>query len=354
MLLSRFFLLTILMILASFAGYAQAETNISGYASIVAGKVVSGDRFLADYPKTGVYDNDISFAPDTSVGVQLSTDVNEDVSFTVQLAADGATDFDANISWAYINYQLSPTWSFQAGRKRLPLYYYSDFFDVAYVYNWIRPPADNYTWQISKYNGVNLLYENVIAGFNTSFNIYTGREDSHNNDLLSFLSNASVNETWKNMLGTVLESSNDFIDLRLSYLQSQLDREINGTLGLNDVKQVFSGVSVNFYFGDLSLLSEFNRYQRDATDTTINTNMISLAYTIGDFTPHITRSALKQEVNQDGKDENHSTMSYGVKWQVKPSMAFKIQYDKVTDKGVNVPVLGDSELISMGLDFIFH
>ena len=81
----------------------HAETQVSGYASFVAGKVSNGNEFLADYPKTGVYDKDWSFSPDTSIGVQLSTDINDKLEFVIQAVSNGASDFDVELDWAYIS-----------------------------------------------------------------------------------------------------------------------------------------------------------------------------------------------------------------------------------------------------------
>ena len=341
------------LILISHVHIGHAETQVSGYASFVAGKVTSGNEFLADYPKTGVYDKDWSFSPDTSIGVQLNTDINDKLEFVIQAVSNGATDFDVELDWAYISYQLSTDLSFQAGRKRLPLYYYSDFFDVGYAYYWIRPPADNYTWQISNYNGLSLMYQPQIGDWDSLFYFYFGREDSEENELLSMLISASVDETWKNMFGVVAELSQEWVELRFTYMNSQLDRTVNDIITTEDVNQTFSGVSINLYVENISVLSEFNQYERSASDIHVKTSMLSVAYRVGDFTPHLTRSMLDQDDNIAGGDEHHETKSLGFRWDLNKKTALKIQYDKVKDEGVNIPVLGSAESISIGIDFVF-
>ena len=62
----------------------RAEVNINGFGSVVAGRVTEGDSFLADYPKTGVYDKDWSASPDSSLGLQLSAYLSDDFSIVVQ------------------------------------------------------------------------------------------------------------------------------------------------------------------------------------------------------------------------------------------------------------------------------
>ncbi|MCW8854596.1 MAG: porin [Gammaproteobacteria bacterium] len=331
----------------------HAEVEVTGFASFVAGKTISGNQFLADYPKTGIYDSDWSFSPDTSIGIQLTSDISADTSITVQLINNGAKEYETESGWAYLNYQYSSQLSIQAGRKRIPLYYYSDTFDLGYAYHWIRPPVDNYTWQISNYNGISLIYEPHIINMDLLFNLYFGREDSNNNELLSLFAGAPVNEKWKNITGFVSELSRDWYEIRLSYMRSQLDREINNTLTDTDVTQHFHGLSINLYYDNFSFLSEFNTYERPKTDIQVKTSMQSIGYKIQKITPHITRSELKQSANASGGDEYHYTTSAGIRWEYKDNIALKFQFDKTTDKGITMPVLGNSELISFGADIIF-
>lgn len=332
---------------------AGTDTQISGFASFVAGRASNDDQFLSDYPRTGIYDEDWSFSPDTSLGIQLNHTLKDAYSLVIQINAHGARDYEPEISWAYINYQINAEFSVQLGRKRLPLYYYSDFFDVGYAYNWIRPPADNYTWQITHYNGINLRYETHNNGWESSINIYSGREDSNQNDLLSYLSGQEVDETWKNMLGVVGEFSYQWINVRLTAMSSELDRRINDTPVSDSTGQIFTGVSINLFPGNLSVLSEFNSYDRDDDDIRMRTRMISLAYNIDDFTPYMSYSEFNQSLTSAGGDEEHNTRSIGIRWDFMSNTAFKVQLDRVTDDGVVSPVLGDSESLSLGIDTVF-
>jgi hypothetical protein len=330
-----------------------ADESLSGYASIVAGRTTNGNEFLADYPKAGIYDDNWSFSPDTSIGVQFNTKVNDKLEFVIQAISNGALDYDVDLDWAYISYQLNSDTSIQVGRKRLPLYFYSDFFDLGHAYYWIRPPADNYTWQISNYNGLSLQYQPYLGGWDALINIYAGREDSKNNDLLSLLYDAPVDESWKNMVGIIVELSQNWVELRGTFMQGQIDRSVNHILTDQNVKQDFSGVSANFYLHHFIILSEFNQYNTPANNIHVGTNMLSLGYQLGDFTPHLTHSTFKQKKNAMGGDEHHETTSIGLRWDYDKKTALKIQYDKVKDYGITIPILGDSESLSLGVDIVF-
>ena len=347
-------LITVLLLLALFMmSPASAEIKLNGFGSVAIGTVVEGDEFLADFPKTGIYDTDLSMDPDSSLGLQLSSYFTDEFSLIAQLAIHGATDYDPEVDWLYLNYYLTPELSVQAGRKRLPLYYYSDYFDVGYAYYWIRPPPDVYTWQISNYNGVSLLYETAVGPWDSSLNLYYGSEESEGNDLLSLLFGASVDETWKNMIGLVGTMSNSWLELRLTFMQGLIDRKISGVSVINDSKQTFLGLSVNLTLDHFLILSEFNHYERPDNDVEHNAFLLSLGYQLGDLTPHITRSGFIQNINALGNDEEHYTTSVGLRWDVVDNIAVKVQYDKVSDEGIIVPIKGDSKSISFAVDFVF-
>lgn len=331
----------------------QAETNFNGFGSLYAGRVTEGSKFLADYPKTGIYDNDWSLTPDSTIGLQLSSYFTDEFSFIAQIVANAASDSDVDVDWLYLNYQLTPELSLQLGRKRLPLYYYSDYFDVGYAYYWIRPPADLYTWQITNYNGISLLFEKNLGDWESSINLYYGNEDSEDNELLGLLFGVPVDESWNDMVGIVATLSKEWLDTRFSYMEGLLNRDINSVNVINDIKQKFLGISINLSLSQLQVLSEFNNYKRPENNIDIDTYMISVGYQIGEFTPHITRSAFEQEVNVSGNDEKHHTTTIGVRWDFYSNMALKLQYDEVVDEGVVVPIKGNSRSVSFGLDFVF-
>jgi hypothetical protein len=330
-----------------------AETTFNGFGSLFAGKVTDGGEFLADYPKAGIYDDSLSFSPDSTLGMQFSSFFKDEFSIVAQVVVNGALGSDVDADWLYLNYHITSELSVQLGRKRLPLYYYSDYFDVGYAYYWVRPPADLYTWQITNYNGISLLYEMSLGNWDTSINLYYGNEKSDDNELLSLLFGVPVDESWNDMTGVVGSMVNEWADIRLSYMRGLVERDINSVNVINDAEQQFIGLSVNLALDELQILSEYNNYKRLDNDIRIDTYMLSLGYQMGDFTPHVTRSAFEQEVNVTGNDEKHHTTTLGVRWDFYTEMAFKVQYDNVVDEGVIVPIKGNSKSISLGLDFVF-
>ncbi|QSX37779.1 porin [Shewanella sedimentimangrovi] len=345
---------------------ASAEVHISGFASVVGGQVLEGSgveefglepTFLADYPLVGAYTEEWSFEPDTLFGLQFSADLMDGLSATAQVVSRGADNFSASFEWAYLSYELNEHWTLQAGKKRLPLYYYSDFFDVGYAYPWIRPPADNYTWQIFNYTGASALYNYLIGDWTMTGQIYYGREDDEPNKLLSeFFFGASTREIWKDIGGLVVQFNRDWLDIRLTHMQYNNERIIGGEQriwdnGSTERKGKFYGLSVNVDWNNLLVLTELNRLTLEGSD--LDTYLVTLGYRFGDFLPYVSYSDF------DDGSEIHNTTSVGLRWDFHPSAAFKIQYDDVTDDGVGAGtpdswrVAGDAKAISLGVDLVF-
>jgi hypothetical protein len=310
---------------------AMAEVSFSGFASINAGKVLSGTgvpqygidepTFLADYPIVSAYTDEISFEPETLFGLQINAPLGEGLSATAQIVARGANDFDAQFEWAYLTYELNENWSIQAGKKRLPLFYYSDFYDVGYAYVWMRAPADNYTWQIFNYNGINALYTGSIGDWSVTGNIYTGREDDKENKLLSdFFFKEPVREIWKDIFGGVIQTSNDWLEIRATYMTYTNQRYISGEPatwnGKTERDGKFYGIAANADWGNFFVLSELNRLDLGGN---LDTRMIT----------------------------------FGYRWDFHSSAAFKIQYDDVEDNSFDLAVAGDSKSITIGIDLVF-
>ncbi len=341
---------------------AQAEVNLSGFASINAGRVLSGDgvpqfgtpaTFLADYPIVSAYEEEWDLDPESLFGVQISADLSDGLSATAQVVARGANEWDPEFEWAYISYEINDEVTIQAGKKRLPLFYYSDFYDVGYAYVWMRAPADNYTWQIFNYTGLNVLYTTDVGDWSVVTNLYTGKEDDKENKLLGdfFFGGAETREIWKDILGGVINLSRDWFEARFTVMSYTNERYIDGERTIWDGKDhrdgTFYGAAFNFDLDDWFVLTEMSRLD---LDDNYDTRMVTFGYRFNEFTPFVAYSEFEQ--NEDGGEE-HNTTSVGLRWDFHSSAAFKLQYDKVADKSFDLAVAGDSRALTFGIDAVF-
>ena len=347
-------------------GAAQADINVSGFASVNAGKVLKGSgfehydvptTFLADYPIVSAYDDEWSLDPESLFGIQITADLDDGLTAIAQIIGRGANDYDPEFEWAYISYELNDNWTFQAGKKRLPLFYYSDFYDVGYAYVWMRAPADNYTWQIFNYSGLNALYTTDVGDWSVIANVYAGKEDDKENKLLGdFFFRETTREIWKDIVGGVVNISKDWLEMRFTHMQYTNERYIGGERTLwdgNDSRDgKFYGAAFNVDFDDWFILTELNRLDLEY-DGNLDTNMVTFGYRINTLTPFFSYSSMSQDGDGIEDGEDHNTTSIGLRWDFHNSAAFKVQFDKVKDNSFDFAVAGDSEALTLGIDLVF-
>lgn len=345
------------------------DIHFNGFVSVIGGKVLDGREqqygeftcpcFIADYPFVGVYTEDWTFDAETTFGLQANMTITDRLSATAQLVSHGSLGYDVSIDWAYLSYNLDDRFTLQAGRKRAPLFYYSDFFDVGYALPWIRAPGDLYGWQIVSYEGANLLYTGAWGAVNVTANVWYGSDEDKNNEELSRIYYlAQVDETWKDQIGVYFDFNYDWLTLRVVYMQNKVDRliydEVPPRQRLQDVKQKFAGVTLNIDWQNLVFRSEYNTFDRPSEDNTYYASLVGVGYRLGDWLPMISYSEFEEEAGLwPDEVELHETVSFSLRWDFTPSAAFKLQYDDFTDNTRGDWFVGDSETLSLGIDVVF-
>lgn len=171
------------ILIALLANTTQAEVTgelygvdytVSGFASIVAGGILEGSRqmplskqpaigcpcYVNDWSNGGWYGKHLSLEPESRLGIQGNLKLTDSVSATAQLTTRGSQP-EPNLQWAYLTWRKG-NFELQAGRKRIPLYFYSTFQDVGLTYPWISPPSELYGWEATNYNGANLRWRGEV------------------------------------------------------------------------------------------------------------------------------------------------------------------------------------------------
>ncbi len=199
-----------------------AEVSFSGFANVVAG-VATDDE--TEYKG---YDKDISLNNGSLFALQAYSDLTDGLSATVQVRAKGSDDWDPEFSWAFLTYEVTPSWRIQAGRQRLPSYLYSDYLDVSYAYHWIAPPSDVYSAAFDSMNGVSSIHDLAWGDAMVNLRFYYGQE--------SFDSSAGGRVDIDDILFTVLNVSYDNWTFRTSYSKAQ----VTGDIGLGGIADAWA------------------------------------------------------------------------------------------------------------------
>ena len=148
------------------------------------------NRYVGSLGDRGIQ-NDASFETDTRFGLQISSDIAENMSVVSQILGTGVNgNFDAIIEWAYIDYKATDWLSIHAGKIKQPVYLVNDYVEVGYAYPWIRPPVEVYYLNnpLNTVNGIEFLFQFPVGPGVLSLQPYFGsnRDDIPNTGGVGF------------------------------------------------------------------------------------------------------------------------------------------------------------------------
>ena len=151
------------------AAASNDDLDIFGFLSVGVAGMDKQDVTIGEFDGKG------NFKQDTLFALQVSKQVNETTSATGQLISRGADDFDTKTAWAFVTYQPNQDRAIRMGRLRIPFFSYSEFLEVGYAYNWVRPPIDVYSITFSSFDGVDLTQNFSVGALDGSIQLNYGR-----------------------------------------------------------------------------------------------------------------------------------------------------------------------------------
>ncbi|MES2298491.1 MAG: hypothetical protein V4582_15710 [Pseudomonadota bacterium] len=366
----------------------DGSLKVTGFYSLTGAKVLSGSVKGSSEPWTymnwkcpctiqtweyaAAYEREKGwqFDQESLVGVQIRKEFSPTLSATAQLVSRSNNPTYGSrptLDWAYMTWQPSAdsAWTVQAGRFRIPLYYYSDYLYIGYAYPWVRPMPDVYGWPIYAYNGANLTYRTQLgstdwaATFHGWTGGYTQKNDAY--DTIIYWGD-STHESWKDILGGYVAANNGVIDVRammMTYKDSTWQEDAQGNrsylLQVQDQKTRIMGLSVNMDYKNWLVKTEVDRYLQ--TDDVKGLNNIykyalfSVGYQFGNWTPMYSQSRYRTVASPiEGRDTRYVSL----RWDFAKNTALKVQYDISNDKTeYDYPFFGNSKLVSVSLQGVF-
>ena len=307
--------------------------------------------------------NDLTFETDTRFGLQISSDVTEDMSVVAQLLGTGVDgNFNAVVEWAYIDYELNDVASIHVGKIKQPVYLVNDYVEVGYAYPWIRPPSEVYYQNnpLNTVNGLELLLQLPAGPGTLSFQPYVGsnRDDIPNAGGAYFEA--------ENIYGLDVKYAGRGYSAHASYFQCEvktsggftipdsafgpLDVDLNGT-GDCEV----SAAGFNLDMANVVVYAEWtNRTTTDELSRPFGDQTgwyTTLGYRFGRWLPHITYAMLDGEastyglatgegaITSDGFPAGfsmnfpvaiQSSITAGLRYELNDSAALKVEYQLVS------------------------
>jgi hypothetical protein len=364
----------------------EGRFQLTGFYELTAGKVLSGkaqgqDNWsyqgyqcpcaVQNWEYVKVYEKDKGWQLDQEslLGLQLNAKLTSSVSATMQVVSRPSSynvgNYEPTIDWAYASWKVSEDWTLQAGRKRIPLYYYSDYLYIGYAYPWVRPSADVYGWPIFAYDGVTALYTRELGttGWSMNASLWSGNFTDKDSAYMGKLYyGTKVEESWKRIQGGWVGVSNGVVELRLMHSMYQETTKSTATDGsvsvIND--SVFSrvvGASLNVDYEAWLLRAELNKSSQRPNDPSkfvYNYYLLGGGYKVGQFTPMFTMSRYMTEPTTMAAQEGSLTRSASVRWDFMKNTALKLQYDDKKDLSrYSYPFFGDSKMLSVSLQGVF-
>ncbi len=376
------YLASIYFLQATSVSFAQTNSPVqftgSGFLTVAAGKVLSGNSheevsgyqcpcFISDYAQAGVYESgDVRYKPDSKLGLQGTMDItNTKLSFTGQAVARGARDGKTDLEWLYGSYKLNNAATLQLGRKRLPLFYYSESQDVGLSFPWIHLPPQLYGWEVVNYNGANLNYRTRLSDWEATLELFGGAETKRDNEYWKIYNgkDSRTDSRWTNIIGTDLSLVHDWFETRLLYIQSDIqntDPTADNPREFSDpAKQKIYGISLNAELNDWVLRSEFLYMDRRPVNEEDYAQLYAVGYHLGKYFPMLsyTNYQMKNSPPDNETSEGHSTTSFVLRWDFSTSSDFKLQYDLWRDHsnpGYNLDTpYRNSRLLTVSYDMVF-
>jgi hypothetical protein len=353
-----------------------------GFLTVAAGRIVGGDAardfngyrspmFVTDYAQGGIYeDRGWTLRPDSKLGLQGTATLAPTFSLTGQVVARGSREHGLGLEWAYGSYALGDRATMQFGRKRLPLFYYSETQDVGVTYPWVHLPSGQYGWEIVNYNGANLLYRDQFADWSASFNVFAGGETRRDIPYWKIYNGRQTrtDSKWSQIVGGDMTWSKEWFDVRVAYIQSYLQNRFEDPAAAPPygysprARQRIYALSFNVEKARWVLHNEYLYMDRREAAEEDYSFLLGVGHRIDRFLPMLTYNrywfrSVDPAVLDPAANEGWSTLALSLRYDLTPSSALKVQVERWKDLGGpnfngGVPY-GNARLLSASYDLSF-
>jgi hypothetical protein len=364
----------------------------SGFMTIAAGKMLSGTSgnvggyncpcYVSDYAQAAIYDgrSGLQWGPDSKLGLQGSVLFdNRRFSLTAQAVSRGAENGGVDLEWLYASYKLTDKTTFQAGRQRLQMFYYSDAQDIGFALPWTHLPTWLYGWQAVNYNGASMRYQNQIGNWSAIASLFGGNEHEKDSGYWKVYGNGAQSKTnvnWTNIVGGNLTLAKDWFETRVVYMQSKTqDQAVSNAFNFTNMtydqlptsapvaKQRIYGLTTKADYQNWQLYYELINIDHPGLTYKDYSQNLAAGYRYGKWLPMVTWGEYWGKVvtervlpNAPASIANsQQTISLSLRYDLTTSSDLKLQYDITrdhSDPGFN-PRYGSSNLLTFAYDRVF-
>ncbi|MEN3274974.1 MAG: hypothetical protein V7631_764 [Massilia sp.] len=400
------------LILFSLCGGACAETGLpdwkfSGFGT--AGVVHTNEK-QADFAvsllkgdgagRTSAWSRHV----DSRVGGQVDLTFNARWSAVVQVVSEQRHDhsYQPHIEWANVKYQATPELAVRLGRIALPMFIAADYRKVGYAYPWVRMPLEVYGVQpISNSDGADITWHWEGENLRSTTQAFYGHTD------MALYDGARLRGTAIAGLSHTVEHG--ALSARASVITTNLTvslyrevfealdgfgppgRDIARRYIIADKHATVASVGLNYDPGEWFVTAEAGRTKVNGFLGSTKSMYVSGGYRYDDLTPYagfarvwgtppagagaLSLADLPPAYAATGALVNatlasivraiqsQSTITAGLRWDLAPNMALKLQHERITtpsgSRGMLINSVPDfvsgrtAQVSSAALDFVF-
>lgn len=382
------------------------NTTLHGFGTLGGSYNTNGDFIYRENVFSTIgSSNDFSLATHTKFGLQLDTNITDNLKATIQTIfyQKEKGQIQTDLDWAYLKYSPTDYLNFKIGRMKIPFFIFSDSSNINYTNIWTHMPKETVisSVPVSSYNGLETELLFNLKEHNISLQSYIGEEKSK---IYGSLGGSPLDAEFKNAYGfSITDYYGDF-KVRASYFAGDLNFDNDDLNKLLLAGRVLGVPTINNYdlgklnlslyalgftyqFDNIFLASEYTSVE---LDNKVIDDMkgwyISTGYQLDKIMPYVTYGESKQKVaypisdipilpdiyggrtlydgfNRMSEAFNYSqkSISFGIRYDIKKNLALKTQIDRIYfDENHrtmyirnNEPASGHLDVYSVALDFVF-
>lgn len=349
----------------------ESGLKVSGFLSLVGGRINGTNEasyqgpseidghpcpcYIADWGNAGIYEEKFSLEPESRAGIQFKYTLNPQFNAVVQVVVRGS-DKHPNLQWAYVSYAPTRAVELQLGRKRIPLYYYSDFQDIGASYPWAGVPPELYGWEATNYNGASVRYKTSVGETGINASMFAGRETVKDSLYQQLYYEGKTRVTWRRLVGGDVELSRGPLTVRGVYMQADVSAT-NPVVELDDRARLKAyGLAANLELEHWFVLSEVTQLTRDfdaGYRVTAPAFTIGAGYRYGDWTPFVNFARYKERSSDLDiySPQSYDRASLTLRYDIDARSSLKGQVDRQKDVTRNFG--GDSTVLRVAYDRLF-
>lgn len=382
------------------------STTLHGFGTLGGSYNTNGDFLYRENVFSNIgSSNDFSLATHTKLGLQLDTNLTDNLKATIQtvLYQKEKGQIDTDLDWAYLKYSPTEYLNFKLGRMKIPFFIFSDSSNINYTNIWTHVPKETVVSSVpvSSYNGLEAEFLFNLKEHNISLQTYFGEEKS---EIIGALGGGTLDAEFKNAYGFSITDYYGDLKLRASYFAGDVKFRSNdldtllstgralriptiNNYDLSNLDMNLFALGFTYQFDNIFLASEYTSVE---LDNKVIDDMkgwyISTGYQFDKFMPYITYAQSKQKVDYpindipilpeiyggsklyDGLNSTTQAFNYsqksislGLRYDIQKNLALKAQVDRIFfDENHRTmyirsaePKDGHLDVYSIALDFVF-